>query len=277
MNQWCLVPFSISISSMVRFVVFFPRPAEWVRAWARNDRRQQPSDTPLNNHTGKAFHDALSIYHQFMAWVKNDLSAKWHSINNMDGKRERERVDTQIYKRIRRSFWAMCLLVILHFHLLPVEIHTNTQTPFRLAIKTRRNRCQRNMNTIIEKDRFFLSFSRKCDGCANNSKLCRTFLRLSFLLFSLDYCIHFHFIRSIFCVITRTRNQKYNSLRYIGRGWKQTPVYALRFVCSRVRCYMHNMCINASIPKHSLAKYLVPRSFSVVGFILTLNCFQPFR
>lgn len=90
MNQWCLVPFSISISSMVRFVVFFPRPAEWVRAWARNDRRQQPSDTPLNNHTGKAFHDALSIYHQFMAWVKNDLSAKWHSINNMDGKRERE-------------------------------------------------------------------------------------------------------------------------------------------------------------------------------------------
>lgn len=189
--------------------------------------------------------------------------------------RERERESIRKYTNVSDVLFEQC--VCWWFYIFTSYRWKYTQTPFRLAIKTRRNRCQRNMNTIIEKDRFFLSFSRKCDGCANNSKLCRTFLRLSFLLFSLDYCIHFHFIRSIFCVITRTRNQKYNSLRYIGRGWKQTPVYALRFVCSRVRCYMHNMCINASIPKHSLAKYLVPRSFSVVGFILTLNCFQPFR
>lgn len=74
---------------------------------------------------------------------QNGLSAKWHSINNMDGIGYANNIHIYIV-----SFQATSLFIHLFGH--------NFSKPKR--IKTG-NRCQRAMNTIIEKDRFGVNAS----------------------------------------------------------------------------------------------------------------------
>lgn len=69
-----LWPSSISISSLS------PRTQKWGNETQPNKEHKKKENSTIEQTTAK-FHDALSIYLQFMAWVKNDLSAKWHSIN----------------------------------------------------------------------------------------------------------------------------------------------------------------------------------------------------